>query len=191
MLYLILFILGCLAGIIAKGKMSNFIDFRLEKPWLVILSFLILTVFQIAGRKLDFLHQYAIVINCFTFGLLLIGFWFNRFYVGIWFVAAGCFLNATVVALNNGKMPVSLELVKRISNGQEMIKNDIRHFVFESSSSIKLPFLADIIYVPGIYGMGMNIMSAGDMFVAIGLFTLAFEIVKGKRAEGIINEKVS
>ncbi|GAE87108.1 hypothetical protein JCM21531_453 [Acetivibrio straminisolvens JCM 21531] len=51
---------------------------------------------------------------------------------------------------------------------------DNKHVVI--SSTTKLKFLADVIYLPGFIGKGMGVVSIGDLVVALGLFIFIFEL---------------
>jgi len=96
----------------------------------------------------------------------------------LWFVGLGASLNALVMLVNGGRMPVSLEAMQKagIKEVTEMIMSgaDNKHAVI--SSTTKLKFLADIYICPVFIGQGMGVVSIGDLVVALGLFVFVFEL---------------
>jgi len=113
MLYLIAVLLGVLLGIAAKGKLSNVLYIKLEKIWIIILAFAIQTGLRVlAMRGFEIGVMPATAIQGMTFCVLLLGFWFNRRYIGMCIVGAGCFMNGLVMTLNGGLMPVSQDALK-------------------------------------------------------------------------------
>ncbi len=182
MLYLIATVLGVLLGIVFKGKLSNLLNIRLEKVWIVILAFVVQTLLRVLTLNgLGILSGYGLITHCIVYGLLLVGFWFNRHYAGMCIMGLGCFSNALVMALSGGKMPVSVEaLAKAQITGVEDILQagmDGKHVILDEST--RLYFLADIINLPPVLGAFMPVVSIGDLIIAAGIFLLAFCGVKG------------
>ncbi|UWV47776.1 DUF5317 domain-containing protein [Acetivibrio thermocellus] len=162
-----------------KGKPCDFFGIRLRKMWLAIVAFVLQTVTRILGiRGVESAVKFSFLIQAVVFVLLLFCFWFNREYIGLWFVGLGASLNALVMLVNGGRMPVSLEAMQKagIKEVTEMIMSgaDNKHAVI--SSTTKLKFLADIIHLPGFIGQGMGVVSIGDLVVALGLFVFVFEL---------------
>jgi len=130
------------------------------------------------NQRVESAVKFSFLIQAVVFVLLLFCFWFNREYIGLWFVGLGASLNALVMLVNGGRMPVSLEAMQKagIKEVTEMIMSgaDNKHAVI--SSTTKLKFLADIIHLPGFIGQGMGVVSIGDLVVALGLFVFVFEL---------------
>jgi len=186
MLYLLAIILAILIGKLTKGRVSNLMDINFEKPWLFIVAFVILIVTQIYGGKYEFINNYIIIFQGLIFCLLIVGFWFNRKYIGIWVIGAGCLMNAVTIFLNGGKMPVSLAVVEKANLMSQAAELTVKHAILQIDGSTKLPFLCDIIYLPNVLGFMMKIVSIGDLIVVIGLFLIILQLVMGWR---IRNEK--
>ena len=186
MLYIAAIILGIAIGIMAKGKAANLLELNFEKVWLIMIAFVIQIFTQIMGnRGFTFAAKYSFVIQAVVFCMLLAGFWFNRRYLGIWVIGAGCGLNALVMMLNGGKMPVSYEMVVKagLTGMVDALKAgaDGKHIII--SQSTRLAFLSDIIHLPKFIDFGMQIVSIGDLIVLVGLFLLVVGAVAGKKLE--------
>ncbi|MCX8132264.1 MAG: DUF5317 domain-containing protein [Clostridia bacterium] len=181
MLYVLMILSGILLGLLTGGKLSNLVEFKLEKAWIVMLAFILLVTVRIAGMKFYVLNEYAMIANGLVAIILFIGLWYNRYYAGIWLIGAGSFMNALIILLNDGKMPVGVKVALKAGVVPEIVKSDIRHFVFYKSSEVKLSFLADVVYLPGFIGYGMPIVSIGDLIIAAGLAVLMMQIVRNKR----------
>lgn len=193
MLYILAIAAGIGMGVLAGGSASALLDLKLKKFWLILLAFALQTLAQVAGGK--GLVESELLIMLFygvSYFLLFMGFWFNRRYLGIITMGAGCFLNALVIMLNNGRMPVSMEALEK-ANLKEAIKllesgSDVKHSVMNEGT--RLGFLADITYIPYFPGFLMRVVSVGDLVVTAGLFIFMYEIVRGKNG-GCYNERVN
>jgi hypothetical protein len=77
----------------------------------------------------------------------------------MWIAGIGILMNFTVIALNGG-MPVMEEAVHLAGGSGELVL-DAKHVLLTDTT--RLPFLADIIPLPG------SVISMGDVFLAIGV----------------------
>ncbi len=184
MLYLIAVVLGILLGVAAKGKISNLLKVKFEKIWIIVLAFAIQTVLRVLTvNRLDIALKYGLVIQCIVFGILLIGFWLNRRYLGMSLIGLGCMLNAFTMALNGGRMPVSIDALTKANMGKMLkvlqIGTDGKHMIADKTT--KLFFLSDVINLPPFLGAMMPIVSIGDLIIAVGVFALVLFIVADKR----------
>jgi len=181
MLYAIIILLGIIVGILAKGKFTNLLNIKFEKTWLILSTFIMQLFILIAEKKIEFNTTFTMLLQLLIFCLLLLGFWFNRHYIGICVIGIGYFSNALVILLNGGKMPVSLEVVKRANLLSKINDIDMKHSIFSSTVKVKLPFLADIMHPPFFLSTWMQIVSIGDLIIAVGLFILMVETVMGRK----------
>lgn len=184
MLYAIALVLGIVVGLMVKGKFANLVNAKIEKKGIIFGAFIL----QITSRALSlsgfsYIIKYSLVINGLIFCMLTFALWFNRRYLGILSIALGCLLNAIVIMLNNGKMPVGYEaLVKADMTDTIHILEagaDGRHMLLGPGT--KFAYLSDIIPVTNFLGMGMKIVSVGDLITVVGLFLLIFELVTNKK----------
>lgn len=136
---------------------------RFEKLFLLITS-IVLQLISI------FIPQINGELVSFSYLLILLFFYYNREYEDIRIFMIGWFMNALVIWLNNGRMPVDPEQAKRLAdykydalvNGQ-----DYKHVLMNEDTL--LPFLGDIFYLPVIIP---KIISIGDIFVMFGAFLM-------------------
>lgn len=192
MLYIIAIIAGILAGVLAGGRIGNLLKFRFNKPIILILAFAIQSVASILGLKgIGFVNSCSLIIQGVVYTLLFIGFWLNRHYFGLCVVAVGGFLNAAVMMLNGGKMPVDFSLLTSgvSTEAIELLKSgaDGKHTAITEST--RLVFLADVFHPPGILSWSMQVISIGDMIVVLGLFVVVLEIVVYKELR-VVNGKL-
>ncbi|MGH4050771.1 MAG: DUF5317 family protein [Clostridium sp.] len=92
--------------------------------------------------------------------------------IGSVFILIGTVLNNTVIAANNGKMPVfpTLSYLTGYAKPDSFMKvNDI-HIL--GSDETKLKFLTDI------FDVGYSIMSIGDICIRVFVFILIFNTIK-------------
>jgi hypothetical protein len=183
MLYLAAIALGIAAGIMAGGKISNVLDFKIKKAWLIILSLLIQISAQIAVSKgIDFIQNYLGILQFAVYALLITAFYYNRQYIGMCIIAAGSILNAIVMIANGGRMPVNADILERLNlmEGADAVNSgqDIKHVFMDEST--KLPFLGDIVHPPSFLSCFMQVVSIGDIVITAGLLVLVFEIVRGR-----------
>jgi hypothetical protein len=79
---------------------------------------------------------------------------------GMWIAGIGILMNFAVIALNHG-MPVLPEAFALAGGDIDNLILDAKHVILDSDS--RLPFLADIIPMPG------SVISMGDVLLAVGL----------------------
>lgn len=181
MLYLIAIILGVLLGMLYKGKLSNLLNIRFKKIWIIILAFILQSLLRaLTVNGWEIAVRYGLIMHCVVFGILFIGFWFNRHNAGLCIIGIGSFLNALVMALNGGRMPVSVGAMAKvgITGMQDYLRQGIdgKHVILDEAT--RLAFLADIISLPPFLGVLMPVVSVGDLIVGVGIFIFAFCGVK-------------
>lgn len=105
---------------------------------------------------------------------LLVFFYSNREHEDIRFFMIGWFFNAIAIWSNFGKMPIDLELAKKLKYSVEPIVNgtDFKHSVLDNSTN--LPFLTDIMFMPFPIA---RVISIGDIFIMIGAFLLVQRVM--------------
>ncbi|NSW90566.1 MAG: DUF5317 domain-containing protein [Firmicutes bacterium] len=194
MLYIISVVLGIVAALIVGGKFSNFVNFKFRKGLLIIFGLLIQYAAQIATQRYSYkIINNALLINAVIYCLLFAGFWFNRKYLGINVIALGTGLNALVILLNKGRMPVSYEVLLKndLQQAINMVKEglDFKHMFIDEGA--KLAFLADIIEPPGIFGYFMRVVSIGDLIIALGICIFIFEIFFGRSVLDLVLKRTT
>lgn len=84
-------------------------------------------------------------------------------------IFVGLLLNITVIALNGGKMPVSLPLAESLGYDTTALVSghDFKRIVMTNTTGFN--FLGDIIYIPVPIA---RVVSLGDILIALGAFLM-------------------
>ena len=149
-------VVALVVGWLRGGKLRNLTEVRVAAWWLLPLGFVILTASNFVPAEYDSL---AVGLVLASYIPLLIFVWLNREASGIWIAGIGILMNFTVIALNGG-MPVLPEAAAIAGETGELVL-DAKHVLLTDDT--RLPFLADIIPLPG------AVVSLGDVFLAIGV----------------------
>jgi len=177
--YILAISIGTIVGMLAKGKVSNYLEFKIQKAWIFIAAFVSISVFQVLAGRYETVNNFTVIVQGLAYILILIGVWFNREYIGIIIIGLGCISNAMVILLNNGKMPVSEGVTRKANIIINASNIDIKHTIMQIGDKTHLSFLADRYYIPGWMGILMRIVSIGDLIIVLGLFLVTLQIVAG------------
>ncbi len=182
MLYITVIFSALLIGIMVsriKGGNPSIDNINFKSPWLLLPSVALQILSGIAEAKgLKFSILVALIVNSMVFGFVFLLVWINRRYIGLWFIGAGALSNALVMVFNAGRMPVDVSLLgdkAYLAEYVDLIVRDADNKHVLINEATKLPFLADVIKVPGFLGLGMPLISIGDIIVAVGLFVLCLQ----------------
>lgn len=193
MLYVVAIFAALLIGFVVnriKGRRTNFGNVKFTKAWLILPSVLLQFISSAAEMKgYKFGTAATLTINGAVYVFVFLVIWFNRRYIGLWFLGIGGLLNAIVMMFNGGRMPVDTSRLGNeayMEQAKQLILNgaDNKHVAIDSAT--KIPALADIYSLPGVLGFGMPLISIGDIIISIGLFLLFMQIVlKSEKIENI------
>ena len=167
-------LIGLIVGFIRAGFRNGLIalsNVRIKGglifPILLILQFAIFYIQERVSFIADYSGYFFIVV--YMTGLFLL--WLNRSEQGFGFIFVGVVLNFLVMAVNGGRMPVSLEAASVLEPFYlDMLKSGTavtKHFLLDSST--RLPFLGDIIPLSSPYPRNQAI-SVGDVIMNFGMF---------------------
>ena len=157
MLWILLVLaIAVVVGVLRGGKLRNLTEIRVRGWWLLLVGFGLQIV---AGFPPVDSHNLAVGLVLVSYLPLILVVWLNRQYSGMWIAGIGILMNFTVIALNGG-MPVMEEAVHLAGGSGELVLN-AKHVLLTDTT--RLPFLADIIPLPG------SVISMGDVFLAIGV----------------------
>ncbi len=178
-------------GKIRGGSFSNIKDANLEKWYLFVSAFLVeFAAVYMASKGIRFFIDNIFFIHGLSYLLIFAGVYFNRGSLGFRIVFIGVFLNFLVIMANGGQMPVSGEAMVGIGLVDNMI--DIRdgriitHTLINSHTVLK--YLGDI-FVLGKPYPRPKIFSAGDVFMALGIFIYIQEIMIKKASAKVFNSQ--
>ena len=114
----------------------------------------------------------------FAFALLLAGCWVNRSVVGFGLILAGTFANLVPILLNGGSMPIWAPALTAAGFTQADVHSAFHTIIYDAPGPAFLlrggP-LADIIPIP--FPLIQNVISVGDLILAVGLAWFAFAAV--------------
>ena len=152
----VVLVFSVIVSLFRGGKLSNLTEIYAKGWWLLLIGF----GMQIAASYVpDSNPDLAVSLVLFSYLPLLLVVWLNRNAAGMWIAGIGVLMNFTVIALNQG-MPVLPEAAELAGNTGELVLG-AKHVLLDTTT--RLPFLADIIPLPG------SVISLGDVFFAIGL----------------------
>lgn len=163
-------ILGIIIGYLAGGRLKNIAHRPLKHIWLAVSGFFTqIVIFSDTG--LHFGNTATVILHVVSYILILSFVFLNRKVPGIVLIAVGIILNATVIFLNGGHMPASLESLEKTSIGKqaEILRQGS---TINNSRAITedtlLPWLGDIFYIPSWIPFS-NVFSIGDILIAAGI----------------------
>ncbi|MGG3467490.1 DUF5317 domain-containing protein [Neobacillus pocheonensis] len=163
-------ILSFIVGFLRKGNMKALAQLKLTWGWIFPLLLVVeLTVFSLQNghKTLGEISGY-IYILVYILGLLFLI--MNRKNPGFTLIFIGVFLNFIVMALNGGRMPVSLEAASILEPGYlDVLKEELYAKHTALIDSTNLGFLGDIIPITKPYPR-TQIISIGDIIMNIGAF---------------------
>jgi Family of unknown function (DUF5317) len=153
---LLVLVLSVVVGLMRGGKLRNLTEIRVNSWWLLPTGFLILAASNFVPNDAETLAVSLVLISYMP---LLLFVWLNRDLTGIWIAGLGILMNFSVIIANGG-MPVLLEAARLAGESGGLVL-DAKHVLLTDTT--RIPFLADIIPLPG------AVLSLGDVFLAIGV----------------------
>lgn len=176
-----------IVGKLRKGRFSNLKDAEIHKWYLIVAAFLLefLTVY-FSSKGYKFFTNNIFYIHFLSYCLLFIGIYFNISKLSFKLVMIGTFLNFIVIILNGGQMPVSHDAMVKAGLAEDinaMLNGEVITHTFIAKDTI-LKFLGDIFILPKPYPRP-KVFSAGDVFMAIGVFIYLQEIMVRKSNKNV------
>jgi hypothetical protein len=153
---LLVLVISITLGALRGGSLRNLSGMRVKLWWLLPVGFVLLAMATFVPADQ---HELAVTLILVSY-LPLLGFvLLNRKLSGMWIAGIGILMNFTVIVANGG-MPVLAEAAQIASGSSGSLALGAKHVLLTSGTS--LPFLADVIPLPG------AVLSLGDVFLAIG-----------------------
>ncbi len=169
-------LLGILVGIAAGGSLGNLANVRLRRMWLLLVAVALrygTEALLTAGVPL--VETLRLPLLTLSFAILLAALWTNRTHPGLSLAFVGILLNAVVIVVNGGYMPVwepSLIAAGFRPEDASTAIHILMPATLDASFLLRLGPLADIIPVPVAYIQ--NVASVGDTFLGAGLAFFLF-----------------
>lgn len=171
-------ILAIVVGLLMGGKWGNLVTHRFRKSEFVFAS--ILTQVMIFNPVYSqYVNNIFVtrILYILSMVLLLIFVSVNLNTKGIKLLAVGIFANSIAIISNGGHMPASQKGLSSILSHDELVAvlsgSTLNNSILISEQT-NFKFLCDIFYIPG-----LNVFSAGDIFIAVGSFiTILYMVIK-------------
>jgi hypothetical protein len=163
-------ILSLIVGFIRGGSLKGLQRLNFKYGWV----FPILLLFQVIIFYVQNDYAWIAKWSGFSFMLVyivgLLFLWMNRSHAGMKLIVVGVLLNFIVMAVNGGRMPVSLEAAAVLDPSYvQALQQGLyaKHTMLIDST--KLAFLGDIIPLTNPYPR-TQVISIGDILMNIGIF---------------------
>ncbi|WP_342427815.1 DUF5317 domain-containing protein [Paenibacillus sp. FSL L8-0158] len=180
-------LLGLIVGLFRGGWRQGLIRFsqiRLIAGWMfpvLLLVQLIIFYFQEKWTELAAINGYLFM-GVYVVGLIFL--WLNRHHKGFKLIIIGVLLNFIVMAVNGGRMPVSLSASEVLGPYYtDMLKSGSvisKHYMMDASTRLSL--LGDIIPLSKPYPR-TQVISIGDVVMNFGMFLFIQSIMVMKRTK--------
>ncbi|MGR3765916.1 DUF5317 domain-containing protein [Rossellomorea sp. NS-SX7] len=174
-------LIAIIIGFIRGGSLKRFADLTFKQGWV----FPLLLVFQITvfyfQNKIEWVGQISNLSFMAVYVVGLYFLWANRQHPQFITIFIGVLLNFIVMAVNGGRMPVSLEAASVIDPYYlEATKNALyaKHTLVTESTN--LAFLGDIIPLSAPYPREQAI-SIGDVVMNIGVYLFIQSVMVRKK----------
>jgi len=172
-------VLGLIVGLLAGGTFGNLATIRLRRTWLLVVAVVIrYAVEALLNAHIPIVETLRLPLLASAFAVLLVALWTNRTFPGLNLAFVGTLLNATVIVVNGGYMPIWEPSLIVAGYRPEDITSAIHVILpaaLDASFLLHLGPLADVIPVP--LPFIQNVASVGDVFLAAGLAFFLFAAV--------------
>ena len=169
-------LLGLFLGLRSGGKLGNLATIQLR--WVGLLFAAVIVRFGteiLLEAGIDVVNVLRLPLLTTGFGLLLTSLWVNRGYPGLGIAFVGILLNAIVIVVNLGYMPIWGPSLDAAGFASTDVSSAI-HIVVDDASAIdfltRALFLGDVIPIP--LPVVQNVASLGDVFLTVGLAFFLF-----------------
>jgi hypothetical protein len=163
-------LLSLVIGFFRGGSLKGLANMKLRGGWLFPLLLAIQIIIFALQNKVSIIGKLSNSLFLLVYIIGLIFLWINRNQPGLIVIFAGVLLNFIVMALNGGRMPVSIEAAQFL--GREYI-DALKAGVYGKHQAITsetlLPFLGDIIPLSPPYPR-RQVISIGDVVINVGGF---------------------
>jgi hypothetical protein len=159
--------LGILLRLLRSGSLRNLSEVKLRGEGFLLGIFTAQMLIMLLPLPAAW-HAAAYLVWITTFPPLVLIAWWNRREPGLWAIGLGLLLNFLVV-VSNGGMPVSAAAALVVNPALAVLRipaTDFAHVLL--SAGTRLPWLADIIPLPGPAGI-RGLLSIGDCFIILGI----------------------
>lgn len=167
-------LLGVGIGWLRRGSLRDLADLPIRFAWVPLLAVLLQAAFVVYSRgdppmPLALRSALLVVTYCSLIAFLAL----NHRLPGTWLLLIGASLNALVMFVNGGYMPVTQEALIRsghedhvVARGGSLFVRGSKDIVLEAEVT-RLGFLSDVIGIPEAWPFSAT-FSVGDVFIGFG-----------------------
>jgi hypothetical protein len=171
LLLLVPLAIGAIAGVVAGGRMTNWLDTPMKAPWVVIVALVVKEAVEVTPlNRVDWLRYVYVLFIAVLIGWTV---WNSNRLPGVWIVSIGAAMNLAVIIANDFRMPVA-----RAAAGRLVQIGHTGEYVLLDSGT-RLSWLGDSITLPAWLG---GAYSPGDIVIAIGAGVVAYLVTARHRA---------
>ena len=171
-------VLGLLLGLRSGGRITNLAYVQLRWIWVLLAAVIVRFVTEaLLNQGVDIAETLRLPLLTGGFALLLAGLWVNRGYPGIGLAFVGIVLNAVVITINGGFMPIWQTALDAAQFAPADVTSAL-HIVLAGSAEdflLRGLILGDVIPIP--IPFVQNVASLGDLFLTLGLGFFLFAAV--------------
>lgn len=176
-------LLSIIVGLIRGGNFKGIAHLQLKFGWIFPLLLVLQIVVYVSQNRVEWIGNISnyFFILIYIVGMLFL--WINRKHEGFTILLLGVFLNFLVMAINGGRMPVSVEAASILDpNYLQALEQNLasKHTILTSSTY--LPFLADIIPLQPPYPRE-QVISIGDIVMNVGIFIFIQKLMQKEKAQ--------
>jgi len=192
MVLLVAVAVGVVVGFLTGGSFAGFQRARFRVLWLILLAVVTqVLIFTRPVGTLEFVHDYGKYFYMASLIATLIFLAYNLHVPGLWIVLIGATLNAVVIFANGGFMPTPRDALERAGRLDHVIQEEadiaagkrIPHTnSVIAADDTRLLFLGDVLVIPEGYP-GANVISVGDLFIALGAGTTTALVMRRRPDE--------
>jgi Family of unknown function (DUF5317) len=174
-------LIAIIIGFIRGGSFKKFADIRFKMGWVFPVLLLLQLVIFYFQNKVGWVGQVSNLSFMFIYVVGLTFLWVNRHHPHFIAIFVGVLLNFIVMAINGGRMPVSMEAAAVIDpHYLEATKNALYAKHALVTESTKLALLGDIIPLSAPYPRE-QVISIGDIVMNIGVFLFIQSVMVRKK----------
>jgi hypothetical protein len=176
-------LIAIITGLFRRGTFNGFAELRLRSGWIFPILLVIQILIFVYQSKFTWVASTSeyLFLGVYVIGLYFL--WANRKQPGFYYILIGVFLNFLVMAINGGRMPVSLEAASILDPFYaDVLKGGLyaKHQLL--SDSTRLGFLGDIIPLSRPYPRN-QVISIGDVVMNIGGFIFVLQLMLSEKKQ--------
>lgn len=167
-------VIGLIVGLCRGGNLKVLGNIRFRYSWLILIALIVqVLIFPLFGPE-PIIAAGTGYLHYLSYGLLLLFVLFNVRIKPVVVMGMGLVLNFVVIGLNGGRMPASVNSLRKsgeVGLANELVSRGNFGNVIPMDSSTKLNVLGDKIFLPSWVPFS-SAFSVGDVVISVGVIWL-------------------